>query len=73
MEREKISDQLAEEVVGGSIIFSKDHTTCGLNRNDQCKVLDFSAAIQFISDNKNTMSEKDMMRKMVSLGYIVRL
>ena len=73
MARDMIDDQELEQVVGGSIIFSKDHTTCGLNRNDQCKVLNFSAAIQFIADNKNTMSEKDMMRKMVSLGYIVRL
>ena len=73
MERNNISDRLAEEVVGGSIEFSTDHTTCGLNCSNQCKVLDYDACIDFIRENHKTMSERDMMRTMVSLGYIVRL
>lgn len=73
MAREKIDDVSVEQVVGGSIVFSKDHTTCGLNRNDQCAVLNYDACIKFISDNYKEMKEADMMRKMVALGYIKRL
>jgi len=73
MAREMINDKNIENVVGGSIVFSSDHTTCGLNRNDQCRVNDFGAALQYIKDNYNTMSEKDIMRNMVALGYITRL
>jgi len=73
MERENIGDQLAGGVIGGSIVFSADHTTCGLNRNDQCKVNDFDAALQFIREHYNTMSEKDIMRSLVAQGLITRL
>lgn len=73
MKRENIGDQIAEEVVGGSIVFNEDHTTCGLNCNNQCKVNDFDAAISFINANYRNMSEADMMRKLVALGYITRL
>ena len=73
MAREMINDTNLDQVVGGSIVFSTDHTTCGLNCNNQCKVLDYDAAIKFIAENYETMGEKDMMRKLVALGYIVRL
>ena len=73
MEREKIGDQVAEEVIGGSIVFTPDHTTCGLNRNDQCRVNDYDACIDFIRANYETMTEKDMMRAMVAQGLITRL
>ncbi len=73
MERKIIEDLSAEKVVGGSIVFSPDHTTCGLNRNDQCKVLNYNACIKFISENYQDLKEAEMMRKMVALGYIKRL
>ena len=73
MAREMINDTDIGNVVGGSIIFSTDHTTCGLNCNNQCKVNDFDAAVQYIKDNYNTMSEKNIMRNLVALGYITRL
>ncbi|QTE75010.1 hypothetical protein JS518_03745 [Clostridiales bacterium FE2010] len=73
MAREKIDDMSVEQVVGGSIIFSTDHTTCGLNRYDQCKVLNYDACIKFIADNYKDLKEAEMMRKMVALGYIVKL
>lgn len=73
MAREMINDQDIEKVVGGSIVFTSDHTMCGLNCNNQCKVLDYNAMIAFISANYKTMREADMMRKMLSLGYMKRL
>ena len=73
MERENIGDQMAGEVIGGSIVFTTDHTQCGLNCNNQCKVNDFDAALQYIKDHYNTQSEKDIMRSLVALGYITRL
>ena len=73
MEREKIGEQIAEEVVGGSIVFSTDHTTCGLNCNNQCKVNDYDGALKFIKEHYYTMSEKDIMRNLVARGYITRL
>ena len=73
MERKIIEDQVAEEVVGGSIVFSTDHTTCGLNCNNQCKVNDYDACIQFISENYKTMKEGEMLKQMCSLGYLTKL
>jgi len=73
MERENIGDQIAEEVVGGSIVFSPDHTTCGLNNNSQFKVNDYDAAISFIAANWRTMSEKDMLRSLKAQGLITKL
>ena len=73
MGRENIEEKLAEEVVGGSIVFTSDHKTCGLNCNNQCKVNDYNAAISFIAANYKTMTEAEMMRAMVANGYITRL
>ena len=73
MAREIINDMDVEKVVGGSIVFTKDHTMCGLNRNDQCRVNDFDAAIGFIAANYQTMTERDMMYKMMELGYITKV
>ena len=73
MEREKITDQVAEEVVDGSIVFNADCTMCGLNCNDQCEVKDLDAVIQFIRENKDTMKEGAMLKQMVALDYIKRV
>ena len=73
MERKIIEDPIAEKVVGGSIVFSMDHTTCGLNCNNQCKVNDYDACIQFISENYTTMKEGEMLRQMNNMGYLTRL
>ena len=73
MERGHITDQIAEEVTGGSIVFTPDHTMCGLNCNNQCRVNDYDAMISFIAANYKTMREADMMRKMLALGYMTRL
>ena len=73
MEREAITDQTLEKVVGGSIVFSPDRTTCGLNNNKQFKVNDFDAVIQFINENKTTMTEREMLKTMMMSGLITRL
>jgi len=73
MERERITDVNAGEVVGGSIVFSPDRTTCGLNNNKQFKVNDFDAIIQFIRENKTIMTEREMLKTMMTMGYITRL
>ena len=73
MEREHITDHMAEEVVGGSIVFNADCTMCGLNCTDQCKVNDFDAVVQFIREHKDTMKEGAMLKQMVALGYITRV
>ena len=73
MERKIIEDQIADEVVGGSIVFTSDHTKCGLNCNNQCKVNDYDACIKFIRENHLTMKEGEMLKKMVSLGYLTKL
>ena len=73
MERERIGDQITEQVNGGSIVFTPDHTKCGLNRNDQCTVNDYDAVIAFIAANYETMTEPEMMRSMAAQGLITRL
>ena len=73
MARQMINEMDVEKVVGGSIVFSSDHTTCGLNRVDQCKVNNYDKALGYVLDHYDTMSEKDIMRNLVALGYITRL
>ena len=73
MAREIIDDNSTKNVVGGSIVFSMDNTTCGLNCSNQCAVNDYDAAIEYISTHYKTESEASMMRSMCSLGYITRL
>ena len=73
MAREMIDDMNVDKVVGGSIIFTPDHTMCGLNCNNQCIVKDYAAMISFISANYKTMKEADMMRQMLALGYMTRV
>lgn len=70
---EKLNDQDLDNVSGGSIVFTPDHTMCGLNCNNQCVVNDYDAMITFIRDNYLSMSEPDMMRQMVALGYMTRV
>lgn len=73
MERKMINDTAAESVTGGSIVFNGDHTTCGFNCNDQYKVLDYNAVINFIVQNRYDMTEKKMIKKMVELGLLATL
>lgn len=73
MAREIINETDVEKVIGGSIIFNVEHTTCGYNRNDQYAVLDYGKVIDFIKENRNKMSEKNMLSKMVSKGYLANL
>ena len=60
-------------ITGGSIIFNEDCSTCGRNCNDQYRVLDFNAIIDFYNANRNKMPEKQMMIEMLELGYIAYL
>ena len=73
MEREIIGDQIAEEVVGGSIVFTPDHKTCGLNCNNQCKVNDYNAVINYIREHNKEMSEGKMLKNMVAQGLLTKL
>ena len=73
MERERIDDMVAEDVVGGSIVFNGDHTTCGRNCNNQYKVLDYDAVLQYIKDNCTKMPEKKMLANMLAAGLLSEL
>ena len=70
MEREMINDNEVEKVVGGSIVFNRDHSTCGYNTNDQYKVLNYSAVIQYVLAHYKTMDERDMLKNCVAAGYL---
>ena len=73
MGRTSIPDSTVKEVMGGSIIFTSDCSTCGYNCNNQFKVNNFDACIKFIDENKATMDERIMLKTMMELGYITRL
>lgn len=73
MAREMINDMDIENVVGGSIVFTPDHKTCGRNCNNQFQVNDYDAVIGFIAANYKTMGEKDMLRAMEAQGLLTRL
>ena len=71
MEREKLNDLATEEVVGGSIIFNADNTTCGRKNNHEYKVLNYTEVDKYIKTNCMKMCEKDMIKNMVNMGYLV--
>ena len=73
MEREVINDLDLDKVVGGSIVFNADHTTCGRNNNSQYKVLNYNAVLKYIGENRNNMSEKTMLSNMVAAGLLAKL
>ncbi len=73
MARELINENDVEKVVGGSIVFNGDHTTCGRDCNDQYKVLNYSAVIKYIAENRNNMSERKMLSNMVEAGLLANL
>ena len=73
MEREKISDLDAKDVVGGSIIFNKEHTTCGRKNNHEYRVIDYAAVDQYIKANCANMREKDMINNMLAAGLLETL
>ena len=73
MGREIINEANAEQVVGGSIVFNGAHTTCGRNRNDQYKVVDYSKVIAYIAENRYKMNEKTMINNMLAAGLLENL
>ena len=73
MERQAINDLDLDKVVGGSIVFNADHTTCGRNCNNQYKVLNYNAVLKYIGENRNSMNEKTMLANMVKAGLITSL
>lgn len=70
MGREMIDDQTVEKVVGGSIVFNTAHTTCGYNKNNEYKVNNYDKAKDYLVANYGKMSERDLLKKLVSKGYI---
>lgn len=73
MERKPINEMDLEKVVGGTIMFSEDCSTCGYFCDNQYKVLNFDAALQYILDNKGKMSERNLLKKCVEAGYLANL
>ena len=73
MARDMINENDLDKVVGGSIVFNGDHTTCGRNCNNQYKVLDYDAVLQYIKENCTTMTEKKMLANMLAAGLIANI
>lgn len=73
MERQQINENDLEKVIGGTIVFNADCTTCGYFRNDQYKVLNFNAVLDYIKENKTKMSESKMLKNMVAAGLLANL
>lgn len=73
MARVMLNEMDVDNVAGGSIIFNTDHTTCGLNCDNQCKVNNYDKALAYVLDNYNSMSERDIMRNLLAKGYISML
>lgn len=70
MSMKMLNDEDLDIVSGGSIVFNEDCTMCGLNCNNQVRVNDLNAVVQFIDQNKYTMTEAEMMRAMAIQGLI---
>lgn len=70
MKRELINEDDLKKVVGGSIVFNGDETTCGYDRNDQYRVLDHDKCLDYMFANITRMDERDILRKCVEKGYL---
>ena len=70
MKREIINEKDLSNVVGGSIVFNEDHTTCGYDRNDQYRVIDHDKAMSYMVSKIGRMDERDILRKCVEKGYL---
>ncbi len=70
MERNEINEQDLDKVVGGSIIFTADYSTCGRKNNHEYKVLNYDAVDKYIKEHCTTMREKDMINNMIAAGYL---
>lgn len=70
MARENINEAGLDKVVGGSIIFNGDCTTCGYNCNDQYKVVNLQEVLNYMQANKDKMSERRMISNMLAAGYL---
>lgn len=68
-----INEVDTEKVIGGSIMFNEDCSTCGRNKDDEYKVLDLNGVISYINANKKKMSEKQMISKMLEQGLLANL
>ena len=73
MARDVINENDLDKVVGGSIVFNGDHTTCGRNCNNQYKVLNYDAVLQYIKENCTKMPEKKMLANMLAAGLIANI
>lgn len=73
MERKVIDDLDLDKVVGGSIIFNGDHTTCGRKNNAEYKVLNYNAVDKYIKENCTKMPEKQMISNMVAAGLLAKI
>ena len=73
MERSPINEADLEKVVGGTIMFSPDHSTCGYFCDNQYKVLNYNDAINYMLANKGKMSERNLLKKCVEAGYLAEL
>ena len=73
MKSELVNENALDEVVGGSIIFNADNTTCGRHSNAEYKVLNYDKVSDYIKKNCTNMSEKTMISNMVSMGYLCAL
>jgi len=70
MKREMIDEKDLGKVVGGSIVFNGDMTTCGFDCNNQYAVLDCDAALNYMMANIMSMDEHDILNNCVQMGYI---
>ena len=70
MKREIINEKDLSNVVGGSIVFNADHTTCGYDRNDEYRVIDHDKAMAYMVSKITRMDERDILRKCVEKGYL---
>lgn len=70
MQREEINENSLNQVVGGSIVFNADCSTCGYNRNDQYRILNKDEALSYMRANIRTMDERDILRNLLDRGLL---
>lgn len=71
--RKEINESDLKKVTGGSIVFNGDCTTCGYDRNDEYRVVDFDNALSYMLDHVQNMDERDILQHCLDMGYIERL
>ena len=74
MSKIDIREEDLDNVTGGKITYTWNGTegSIGINGNNNFKLLNKDAFVSYYAENKETMTEKDILKNLAAMGIIVK-